>query len=343
MNILCTTGSVGLPAQQSKQNENIIMNKTFFITILISLLLTTSCFSKKKITEARKLSNYTFNNKIDIAQRIETIPSFLLENLMKSDKRSNYKNYKLSQKDLQLLKQYIDLLPKKYQQILKKRLVKIYFVENLLGSGLMTFLFDENKKPHPILVINPIVLNMSMSKWTSYRINTCFKKIDKDVQITINSGVKYKGLLGILIHESSHIVDFHNKISFNKKKKNKFSSFNGIWLSLNKPINKYKKMSKYKISFYGINNSPNIDNINAKKIFTELEKTPFVSLYGSKNKLDDFAEIMTYYILTKKLNQPYEIQILKKNKLVYIYKPMENNLISKRSEIIYKLLNSNNI
>jgi hypothetical protein len=209
---------------------------------------------------------------------------------------------------------------------------------------LTTFLFDKEGKPHPILIFNPSVFKMNMTDWTTYKVNTCFKKSDKHIDIKINTGKKYSSLMGILLHETSHVIDFHNKISFNRLKKvNTKLLFDGIWYDLKNPIKKYNQLVEDKISFYGIKNGPNIENTKAEIIYTKLMNTPFVSLYGSMNMRDDFAELMTYYILTKKLNQPYEIKILQNSKNVFTYEPMKNILITKRFKDINFLLNNNKI
>ena len=48
---------------------------------------------------------------------------------------------------------------------------------------------------------------------------------------------------------------------------------------------------------------------DAPRVYDALQKTPFVSLYGSLNWTDDLAEYVAAYHLTEVLKQPYRIVI----------------------------------
>ena len=65
-------------------------------------------------------------------------------------------------------------------------------------------------------------------------------------------------------------------------------------------------------------------------MYQALEKTPFVSLYGSQNWVEDFAEYCTWYYFTAQLHQPYRIIISRDCMTEMIYEPMESALVQER-------------
>lgn len=163
-----------------------------------------------------------------------------------------------------------------------------------------------------------------------------------DFEVNINCGTNYNGFLYILLHESTHLVDYIERITpyvedeFKDEQhaieKNHF--VNNVWQNYNTPIDDYNFTEQKNITFYNINNGPKIKITDAVKTYQELSTTPFVSLYGSQNWAEDLAEYMAFYHLTQILKQPFDIQVYENKKRIYQYEPFSSRLVLKRYDTV---------
>ena len=298
---------------------------------------------------AKNFESYTFSPKSSLLSRVESVPSFVLDYLKKMDNRPDYSSYTPSESERTLITEYILKLPPLHQNILKKRLISIYFVNNFLGSGMADFVLSRNSEIYTILVFNPIIINTKISKWLTYRENTCFINNSSEHKIKIDFGEEFTGLMYGLLHETSHIVDYvlHytpfvepdlTKINGYEVKDSDFVQ--GIWYQYHKPLREYRYTKRKQITFYGLNDGPKINETDAIRLYEKLVKTPFVSLYGSLNWAEDFAELITFYHLTEKLHQPYKINCHEKGKLVFSYSPMKFLKVQQRLHTIQGVYSS---
>ena len=72
----------------------------------------------------------------------------------------------------------------------------------------------------------------------------------------------------------------------------------------------------------------------ARRIYEELAETPFLSLYGSQNWAEDFAEMFTWRYFTKTLGQPYEINVFNGTEQIVHMKPMTFPHVAEREEVL---------
>ena len=82
---------------------------------------------------------------------------------------------------------------------------------------------------------------------------------------------------------------------------------------------------------------PKINISDSAEVYKQLSGTPFASLYGSQNWMEDLTEFVTFYHLTQKLNQPYIIKVYNKDDLIFSYEPMKSKKIQERFKVIEKL------
>lgn len=68
----------------------------------------------------------------------------------------------------------------------------------------------------------------------------------------------------------------------------------------------------------------------APAVYASLRRTPFVSVYGARNWLDDFAEFVAVYHLTEVLKQPYRVVVRGGHQEVFVYEPMKSDLVRGR-------------
>lgn len=288
---------------------------------------------------AKNLKSYSFDPRTSLASRIKPVPEFVLDYLKIADSTDLYSPYIPSEEDIALVEEYIMKLPNLHQKILQERLIGIYFVDNFIGSGVIDCVFDERANVYAIFTFNSDTVKRNISEWLTFRENTCFIKNSPDFKIEINCGNEFKGLMYILLHESSHLVDYVRNYTpyadesitkFRKTAAEERPFVEEIWEGFDRPLPDHDSWWMSKVSFYGLNGGPTINISDALTIYSEFSNTPFVSLYGTMNWGDDFAEYITFYHLTAELNQPYEIKYLKEEQVVYIYSPLESAKVQKR-------------
>lgn len=93
------------------------------------------------------------------------------------------------------------------------------------------------------------------------------------------------------------------------------------------------------ISYYGFNEGPKLKISKAVSIYTKLEKTPFVTLYGAQNWQEDFAETLAAYVYIKVLKRPRTLTVFKSGKPIYQYKiDFSRKLLKSRGVFIKNIL-----
>lgn len=291
----------------------------------------------------RHLKFYSFNKNKAVIERVTKIPDKILKYWKDIDEQDDYTPYMPTKQELKMIKNSIDNLPPLHKKIIKERLAGIYFVNNFLGSGLCDWVLDEKHNTYGIMIFNTKVLKNDISTWVSKKENTCFKKNIKDIRIKIDCGKKYSGFLYIMLHETTHLVDYIKFVSpftevfYNKLQKmlkvnipDNREYVKGIWKDYKIPEKRYDFPLRKQITFYHMSGGPKIDISHSQEIYKQLENTPFVSLYGSMNWAEDLAEYVTFYHLTQKLKQPYKISIYTKDKLNYSYEPIKSTQIRRK-------------
>jgi hypothetical protein len=322
---------------------------------LVSVFLSCVSYQLEKVTleeiksiPAKILANYDFNPDSAITDRISCIPDFLLTRLKEIDKKDSYSSYIPSREENEMINQYISLLPPMHKHVLKERLIGIYFVKNFLGSGFADYVFGENDKLYTIMVFNPETLKKTISDWVTYKEQTCFDfKGDDSTRIVVNCGDVFTGFMYVLLHESTHIVDYLqlftpyvdwsiNDIGFgSEQKETDFTA--DIWENYYTPLPHYDFSARKDLTFYGWWGGPKISAKRALSVYDDLSYTPFVSLYASTSWAEDFAEFITWYHFTYKLKQPYEILIYRDAVVAQSYQPMDFPNVQKRTTYIMSI------
>ena len=323
------------------------------ISRILICLLFISCASNKEPdflahinkTPAKKFENYSFDPNSSIVSRISETPDFILNYLMSMDHTDNYTAYSVSDEERNLFLEYYNLLPPLNKKIMDEKLIGIYFVNNLYGSALADYVISDTLELYNILMINPESLKSNMTEWMSYRENSCFTNSNN--QIVVDCGDLYSGLLYVLLHESTHLVDYHLHIT----PYTEYSSYKALnadfneenifykkyWKNYNTPKNKYKKVFMDEITFFNLNNGPKIDFSDTETIYDELLTTPFVSIYSCMSWAEDLAELATWYHYTEILNQTYSIKIFENNEIVRQINPLDNRLVAERFSVVEQL------
>jgi len=293
-------------------------------------------------TPVHNYKNYAFSPNSFMVSRVSKTPEFVLQYLKDMDKEESYASYMPTSDELKLIDSYIKLLPGANQKAMQDTLLGIYFVKNFKGSGFTDFVLDEEGRIYTILILHPDTLRVGFEEWVNLKEGSAFLDDDESVSVKVKCKSDYVGLLYILLHESTHILDYTTPITpypepnikevrggAESPYKNEFTK--GVWAEYDKPIKKYVRSYDGKVSFYGLGGDPKLKLSQASKIYKELSSTQFSSLYATQNWAEDLAEFVTWYHYTQVLGGDYEIVVSKEGKELFSYKPFTNPLVKDRN------------
>tara|TARA_B110000305_G_C19428397_1_gene634912 strand:- start:682 stop:1677 length:996 start_codon:yes stop_codon:yes gene_type:complete len=302
-------------------NKSIVY--TYFILLFCSLLQTQGLaldIESLLKEKPRNIRFYDFKSNSSIANRIQPTPAFILKQLNSWDNK-DYKSYSPSDQQIQLFKNYVKLLPIANQKIIQNKVVGIYFIDEFMGSGLTDWLINDQGEIFTYFIFNSNVFDLNLSQGLTHKENTAFIKNGSENSIEIEAGNNYQLLLYILLHESTHALDYIYRISpytdkffeetFGKSNR-KLPFIENRWTSLKEPVQGRNFPAQKKVSFYALNDGPHLALSNIEMTYNGLQQSGFISLYGSLNWAEDLAETLSFYHLTQILEQPYIIKINEK-------------------------------
>jgi len=223
------------------------------------------------------------------------------------------------------------LLPPLHQRVLKERLKSISFLDNMPNTALTSTLnFDERYSLYHI-TFRAAILNETVSQWLTWKENTGFDTTHSTIRIRVEGGL-LNALVYVLLHETTHVVDAALGIAGKLEGKLLDSSTAadfaaGIWEGRNIVSPRLRDTLLQRIVYRTGKPLP-VDE--AEAVYMALQKTPFVSLYGSCARSEDLAEYVTVFHLTHRLKQPFTIIVTKDNKKLMEYKPMQSAIVKSR-------------
>lgn len=309
------------------------------LTLLLSCQTTQSLREIVESIPAKNLENYAFSPDVEIVRRLNISSDIVMSYLKEYDNPAgDYSFYTPTGEEVTLLNEYIELLPERYQNVLKERLIGIYFVENFIGSGMTDFVLSESDEVFVTLFINPIVFKKDVSELLTYKENTIYRSDGDGPEVTLEVTGDYSGLLYILTHECTHIVDYVDRITpyvepgintLLGDNPNAASFTEPYWSDYHEP----KDPPEYrdKLWFYSTDEDRKIPAAEMADVYAELKTTPFVSLYSYLSWAEDLAEYCTLYHFTQNLGLTYTISVVERGTTVFEYKPFSDPIIVKRA------------
>jgi len=306
------------------------------VTVIFLLACVSSCFHGKRLEPVHRFENYSFKNHNPVFSRISLPPDMVLRHLRQLDNRPDYTGYMPTRQELVGFEKAISMLPVLNRSMLEKRLLAVYFVPNFMGSGLTEWVLDRNGKVYGFMVINPLVLRHNASELLTLKERTCYIIDEPEYTVRFNTGTRCSGLLYILLHESTHLVDYVLHITpyvddaindYLDRHITRTPFTDRVWTAYSRPVKKLSFTGS--VSFYGIR-KPALKLSESFNIYRELSSSPFVSLYGSQTWAEDLAEMLSFYHITETLKQPYVISVWKGQRLLLSVRPMDSPLVKLR-------------
>ena len=313
------------------------MKKSLFVLVLLffSPLLFSLSFDEVKALPSKKTDFYGGSFSNNLLEKVRPFEGNAKQFLSDYDNYFEYKNHELTRQEKEFFTEYFYYLPQKIQDCFLDHVYAIYFVEGMWYGGLTDFIYDENQNTYCVVYFNIDTFTYNLDDWLELRDNSIFTKTDDKNKIKVECSKEWRAFLHVLIHESAHVYDYVNKIT------PYLESFDGIpktnnvyyqyWQNKMQPVNKYdnKLLSQFSYYYFG----KQISFSKAKPLVEYLSTTPFSTLYGAKNFMDDFAETVTFYYLKYAFGLDYKITCIQKGKAKAIYSLSANKNVSVWNEL----------
>jgi hypothetical protein len=286
------------------------------------------------------MASYQFDRRSTLVSRISLPPPVVLDYLQKLDSRPDYIPVIPSGPEMQQAEAAISQLPPLTKEVMQKCLIGIYFIKDFASNGLTDWVMDDKGGISCFMVFNAAVFGKNMSRLLTEKEKTCFINDDPTMDIRIDCGPGHSGFLYILLHESTHLVDYVTLLTpyvddtvrpFLKSVPADTIFTRKIWAGYDKPEQSYSFTGR--VFFYGFK-KPALRMSDAPKIYSDLARSPFVSLYGSLSWAEDIAELTTMHHATTILGGIYSISVIKQGKKLLEIKPMNSPKVRRRLPLL---------
>ena len=292
------------------------LNKTALV--LLAALAGCAPAKKTELPELSRLETYAFSAASPLVDRVAPVPAKLLEYFSQTDNRPDYAAYAPSAREKKLVMEYLRLLPPAYERIFRQKCIGVYFISDLLGNGVTSWVIGPGNEIYFYIILNPASLKAGLSETLTARERSCFTPVP-GWELRVDAGRKYKGLLYALFHEGTHGLDYAAGITpftddtmpsrYRPETSVADIFFYADWDSYSKPVKASDFPGRDKVTFYGFGGGPKLRADEAPVLYEGLSRSGFVSLYGARSWAEDLAESLTFGLLTGKLGQPYAITV----------------------------------
>lgn len=299
----------------------------YFVSITLYFFIT--------ISYAQQTSNSEITA---LTERTQISPESIFKKFR--DAGMNPTNHELTAIEKEKLNKAFSVLPPLHQKILKKHLHSISFMDNMPNTALTSPVQSSDSVKMYNITFRAEILHQTISDWTTWKENTYYvKSANNEYQISIDAG-SLDAIVYILLHEATHVVDGVLNLTPHLDEKDVWigskAFTQNVWDNYNKPSENVIN-SLLETTFFRSGKPLAISN--APDVYKALQKTPYVSLYGTASWFEDLAETLTIYHLTTKMNQPYKVLVTKNGVPVSSYEPAKNRNVKKRQnylDIFYK-------
>ena len=277
------------------------------------------------------LSAQTDTNEIDTfyKNRIAVAPESIFKKFIDAGMQPT--NHELTGVEQEKIAEAFSLLPPLHIKILKENLHSISFMDNMPNTALTSPVESADSIKKFNITFRAGILNETISEWATWKEKSLYDATTKpSLEIKIDAG-NLDAFVYVLLHEATHVVDAVLKLTPDAEEDENLVQHTpytkNIWRLFNSPTAIFTNSILEKTRF----RSGKVQPItSAKEIYNELEKTPFVSLYGMASWYEDIAELVTIYHLTNKLNQPFVVYVIENDVIKSKFEPMKNKLVKKR-------------
>jgi len=234
---------------------------------------------------------------------------------------------------MQDLQAVVEGLPPRVRACLQRKLLGIFLVDHIGSTGYTEQVTDAAGKPVAgFIVLDPSTLDRTANAWASWKENTPFQpgadfrleaEIEPPAQDSRRNALQY-----ILLHEIGHVLTIGTTLA----------------PSWDVPIRAIGPVQGYRFTRLSWQLSPDGQQLVSRQepqfperrevvyyrqprlpasamlpVYTHLQASGFVTLYGATNPYDDFAEAFVSYVHVVLLHKPFAIRIYQRGHLTLSY------------------------
>lgn len=273
------------------------------------------------------------------AERIAPAPPQLVEYIALDNIANGYQERpRAARLDAGLLadvKAAIADLPMAIWALFDERLVGVYFVEGLGGTGYTEYVFDAQGKPTKgfIVLDAGVLADQRANAWATWKENTPFApgtsyRLDARIEAAADDN-RRNAIQYILLHELGHVLsigaDIHPPWNLSPKEIDaaaKYPFFDLSW-TIDRKADKYR--SRFDANFP--QRASTVYYFGAKlaaadmlPAYASLKATNFPSLYAATLPGDDFAESFASYVHVVLMRRPWQVTISRDGEPVEIFR-----------------------
>jgi hypothetical protein len=266
---------------------------------------------------------------LPIDRRILAAPAQLVDYLNLDNQIYGVPNRpRIAKPDRQFLKDINDALgeiPAVVKALINERLMGVFLVEDLGGTGFTDYVFDEQGEPVGAFVVLDVgVLTRAANAWATWKETSPFVPDPAfELKAVIESEAddnRKQALQYILLHEFGHVAsvgrDFHPRWDEWDCRKNppaQFPFFELSWKLNDSPdckvVSRFDQSGfSYRVDvvyYFGAKLAEAV----SPDVYAQLGQTNFPSLYAASSPADDFAESFVTYVHQVLMGKPFEIRI----------------------------------
>lgn len=223
-------------------------------------------------------------------------------------------------------------LPSLNRRVLDKELRYLAFVDGIPGEGTgltgqvdKTGLYD--------ITLRASIVDESLSSFLTTKERRVFSDDGSGIAVTVR-GTGTDALTYVLLHESTHVVD--SACGITAEPHSQFTS--GIWAAHREMVSELASSTAATTYFHG---GHTIGIGKAAAVYDALAQTPFVSLYATASRNEDFAELVAWDEVLKQHEGNLVIEVNDTHgKILERWEPLTFPKVQKRFAEVDELLAS---
>jgi hypothetical protein len=237
----------------------------------------------------------------------------------------------LTKEERRQLNEAFDALPPLHRKVLGERLRTLSFLDGMPNTALTSPVDPKAEYRQYDITIRASIFRQTASQWLTEKESTCFDAAgtNRSVSIEVGDG---PAILYALLHEGAHVVDGVVHITPYEapggKPPDPTPFTRGVWTDRTTPAPPYRDLLLEGVAFRRGGKALSMEV--APRLYDDLSRTPYASLYASGNWGDDLAEYVALYHLTHELDQPYRIVVREGGRELSVYEPMKSRRVLER-------------
>jgi hypothetical protein len=272
-----------------------------------------------------------------LRERIGVKNVLVLNYLKGIDENTAYRFYHPGPERIDRVLGAIESFPPFIRKNLEESVTGIYFIQDFASSGFTEWVEGPDRSIMSFIVLNPAVFDRTVSELITYRENSCFRR-DPRRSVSIEMGTD-PAIDYILLHEAVHAADYTHRINDYVDEGSRILQMgrprlavfmDNYWRGSEEVVSEYDFALRKRITFYGFGGGPLLDINEADALYGALVKSPFPSLYGSRLRSEDLAELLSVYHISVHRKRGYRIDLIENGTTRKSYEPLRSEALRER-------------